>query len=322
MGELGVTTNALLPFSPATWVATNRPERSLVSNCREPMGRRPYLLPLGMPKLLKLCVTVGLLSWASAASAQNPEAGRVDRRGDQAVLIVDGARPLDSAAITLAQEFGIAVSVEDPPYVFRDDIKDVPAEVARTPNQRQRVLAPKGGRLEVRFALNSDGLPRDLPGLLRDLVAAANTQFPFAYRVDRAGARFTLVPTRTRDALGQVTEIMSLMDRRVTIPPGVRSIAESARLMAEALSAQTGRRVDCCQAYVAGIPWGMAEIAFQATDEPARNVLTRLIAAASPDRSDRVHWLQRFCASSTCCLRTVPSLRKTADFDRRYSRDS
>jgi hypothetical protein len=246
-----------------------------------------------MPALFGLCATIGFLASASALSAQNPEAGRVVRQGDQAVLIVDGPRPVDSAAITLAQEFGIAVSVEDPPYVFQDDLKDVTADVWRVPNPQRRVLIPKGGRLEIRFALKPDGSPQDLPGLLRDLVAAANSSFPFAYRLDADGTRFTLLPTRTRDALGQVMEVTPLLDRRVTIPAGTRSIAATAVLMADALSAQTGLRVNCCQGAVAGIPWGMAEVAFESNSEPARNVLMRLISAAARGRSDRVFWLQR-----------------------------
>ena len=246
-----------------------------------------------MAGLLRLCVTIGLLSCVSAVSAQNPEAGRIERAGDQAVLIVDAPRPVDSAAITLAQEFGIAVSVEDPPYLFRDDVKDVTAEVSRTPNPPRRALIPKGGPLEVRFFLNSDGSPQDLPGLLRDIIATANARLPFAYRVDRDGNRFTLVPTRTRDVLGQVVEVTPLMDRRVTIAAGTRSIAATAALMADALSAQTGLRVSCCQGAVAGVPWGMAEIAFEANNEPARSVLRRLIEAASPGQSQRAYWLQR-----------------------------
>ncbi len=37
----------------------------------------------------------------------------------------------------------------------------------------------------------------------------------------------------------------------------------------------------------------MAEVAFEANNEPARNVLMRLIAAALPGQSDRAFWLQR-----------------------------
>jgi hypothetical protein len=200
---------------------------------------------------------------------------------------------VDSAATTLAQEFGIPVSVEDPPYIFRDDIKDVTAEVSRVANPQRRVLIPKGGRLEIRFALKADGYPQDLPGLLQNLITVANSRFPFAYRLDTDGTRFTIVPTRARDALGKETEATPLLDRRVSIPAGTRSIAATVDLVADALSAQTGLSVGCCQVVVAGVPWGMAEIAFEANNEIARNVLMRLIAAAEPSESDRAFWRQR-----------------------------
>jgi hypothetical protein len=44
------------------------------------------------------------------------------------MLTVDGPRPMDSAVITLAEQFGINVRVEDPP-IFRDDVKDVTGQI-------------------------------------------------------------------------------------------------------------------------------------------------------------------------------------------------
>jgi hypothetical protein len=212
--------------------------------------------------MMRLCVMIGLLASAVAGLAQNPEVGRIDRRGDRAVLVVEGPRPVDSAALTLAKEFGVAISVEDPLFVSAGNF-----------------------RVEIPFALNATGTPSDLPGLVRDLITAANSRLPFAYRIDAEGARLTLVPTGTKE--------MPLLDRRVTIPAGTRSVAASAGLMAEALAAQTGMRVSCCQAFVAGIPWGLQETSFGADNESARSVLRRLIVAASPQHADHTFWLQR-----------------------------
>ena len=78
------------------------------------------------------CFFLYAIGGAMFAIAQSPEAGHLERAGNQATLTVDGPRPVDSAAITLAEEFGINVSVEDPPYLFRDDVKDVTGEIART----------------------------------------------------------------------------------------------------------------------------------------------------------------------------------------------
>jgi hypothetical protein len=234
-----------------------------------------------------------ILCCCGVVLAQNPELGRVERNGNEATLIVEGPRPVDSAASTLASEFGIRVNVEDPAYIFRDDVKDVTANVARSAPIPRPVLVPMGGKLEVHFILGSNGMPVDIPGVLRSLVDAANAQFPFQYRLDADGSWFTISPTHTRDQLGHRVSAVPLLDRHVTIPPGTRPIMQSASLMADALSAQTGLRVNCCQAFVAGIPWGLTEIFFEANDEPARSILKRLFTAAAINQPDRDYWLQR-----------------------------
>jgi hypothetical protein len=229
---------------------------------------------------------------AAAGLAQSSEEGQIQRVGSQSTLTINSPRPLDSAAMTLAQHFGINVSVEDPPYIFQDDVKDVTAEVARASNPTRRVLIPKGGRLEITFPVGADGLPAD-PELLEKLVQQANAQYPFAYRLDDTGGFHTLIPTRMRDALGHAIGITPLLDRRVTIPLGTRTIAETANLMTAALSAQTGLQVSCCQGVIVGIPWGLSTISFQAQDEPARSVLIRLITADLQGKPNHYYWLQR-----------------------------
>jgi hypothetical protein len=44
-----------------------------------------------------------ILCCCGVALAQNPEMGRVERNGNEANLIVEGPRPVDSAASTLAR---------------------------------------------------------------------------------------------------------------------------------------------------------------------------------------------------------------------------
>ena len=97
-----------------------------------------------MPPVLSRLVA--LIAWAIAAAAQSPQSGQIIRSGQEAKLTVDSPRPLDSAAITLAQEFGIVMNAEDPQYLYSGDFKDVTAEVSRVPNPRRRILVPKGGK--------------------------------------------------------------------------------------------------------------------------------------------------------------------------------
>lgn len=204
------------------------------------------------------------------AAAQNPEAGRIERSGDEARLIIeDRPRPVDAAAITLAEQFGILVNVEDP----------LPA-----------VLVSSGQSLEVSFRTNPGGQPQDAWALIEDLRATANTRLGLSYRLDEAGGMRTLVGLRA----GAVP----VLDRRINIPIGMRMVLEHAKLMAEELSKQTGARIDCCQPFVAGVPWGLERIFYGAQDEPARDVLIGLIRATH----GHFYWLMRCEPSGVFCF--------------------
>ncbi|MEO8662505.1 MAG: hypothetical protein ABI693_28855 [Bryobacteraceae bacterium] len=173
----------------------------------------------------------------ASAFPQNPEAGHIEIAGREGILTVDAPRPVDAAAMTLAERYGIAVSVEDPVYQHPGTIKDVTAGVVRTPSPGLRVLVPLGGRLQVHFAVNDDGTPQDVPTLLQAIADAANAQFPFGWRLDATPGWLTLIPTRTTSAGGRTIASPALLDRKITIPAGTRSVAVHAKMLADALSA-------------------------------------------------------------------------------------
>lgn len=219
------------------------------------------------------------LTWiflsASVLFAQT-ESARVERSGNQGVLIAEGGRPVAAAAWELAFHFGMAISVEDPEYIHEADVVDVTDQVARG-SVDHSILVPRSVRLEVPFEAAADGWPTNRLVLVDDLIEAANAALPFAYRLDVTGLPFAIVPKKTRNADGNAIEMTPLLDRLVSIPHGRRKVNESASLMAQALSDQTGLRVGCCQSVIAGHPWGLEEAEFGADNEPARNVLRRLL---------------------------------------------
>lgn len=176
----------------------------------------------------------------------------------KARLVAEGPRPLDAAAVLIANEFGVAVSVEE------------------------LLSGPRLGKLDVSFALSPDGSIENIPVLLQALVDEAKHQLGSEYRVD---GRILIQegPGRT----------MPLLDRPITIPSGIRSLAESAGILSQELSKQTGFRVHCCQAAIAGIPWGMQSVWFGAKEEKARSVLGRLIALSLEGQPNRYYWLLR-----------------------------
>jgi hypothetical protein len=126
--------------------------------------------------------------------------------------------------------------------------------------------------------LGPDGKPANIGALLDQLRQGANAVVGFGYRLEEDEGAWAFVATRTRDS-----QFLPLLDRRLTIPFGMRSVAENAHLMAAELSKQTGAHIGCCQSVIAGVPWGLEVIPFAASNESARSVLLRL-TRATPGR--------------------------------------
>jgi hypothetical protein len=247
-----------------------------------------------MGKVLSFSMTAVLL-WSALAEA-HAQCAQVTRSNDTVTVTADTWRPLSAIAQTLANTFGIVISAEDPDLLFTGDLTDTTERALpewRAAHPNTRVYIPKAWRLQFEFRTHKDETPEDVAGLLQQVVNRANAQSPFRYRLDVDGEFNTFVPTRTRDDAGGVVEKVPLLDRHIDISAGTRMIAQHGEMLAKALSTQTGLRVSCCQLFVAGIPWGMARVAFEAHDEPARQVLERLIRLdqQSKNPSSRYYWL-------------------------------
>jgi len=241
----------------------------------------------------------GLLVCSALGATRGSDCASVNKSGDEVALMAESWDPVLAISRTLADHYGISVSIEAPKWAFPIDTEDVavadPAFSVQHGGVHYRVM--KRHVVEVRFSAPWNGSPDDVPGLLRQVADAANKEMPYAYRLDVSGSDYALVPTRTRNSRAELEDVQPLLDRHVTIPPGTRSIAEHAKLMADQLSQQTGLHVSCCQSFVAGIPWGLAKVAFEADDTPAREVLKSLINierqanSKAPNRyPDFDHW--------------------------------
>lgn len=170
--------------------------------------------------------------------------------------------------------YGVIVSVESPRWAFPFDTENVADAdpIWSSQHNNAHYLLMKRHSLELQFVL-----PIDVPRLLHQLVDAANKEMSYAYHLDVNDGEYAVVPTKTLNSAGQSEDVQPLLDHQVTVPLGQRSIAAHAELMAKQLSQQTGLHVSCCQSVVAGIPWGMQVISFEAHDQPARQVVRTLI---------------------------------------------
>jgi len=243
----------------------------------------------------------GLLVTSLIGGAQNPnDCASVKENGNEVTLRAESWDPVLTIGRTLADRYGINVSVEAPKWAFPGDSEDVavadPAFSEQHANIHYDIM--KRHAIEVRFSTSGNRHPDDVARLLRQMADAANREMPYGYRLDVSGGDYALVPTRTRKSNGDLEDVLPLLDRNVTIPMGTRSIAEHANLMADELSKQTGLHVGCCQGLVAGVPWGTAEVRFEADNKPAREVLKWLIlteqqanSQASSRHPNYDHWV-------------------------------
>jgi len=250
-----------------------------------------------------LFLLAGLSVTSLIGGAQNPDdCPSVKENGDEVTLRAESWDPVLTIGRTLADRYGIKVSVEAPKWAFPGDTEDVAVADPTFSEQHNNIHydVMKRHAIEVRFSTSESRQPEDVAGLLRQVADAANREMPYGYRLDGSAGDYALVPTRTRNSNGDLEDVLPLLDRNVSIPSGTRSIAEHANLMAGELSKQTGLHIGCCQALVAGVPWGMAEVRFGADNKPAREVLKWLIlteqqanSQASGRHPDYDHWVVR-----------------------------
>jgi hypothetical protein len=243
-----------------------------------------------------------LLTSLIGGAPRPDDCASVEKNGDEITLRAESWDPVLAIGITIADRYGVNVSVEAPRWAFPGDTEDVAVADPAFSEQHENIHYDimKRHAIEVRFSTSGNGHPDDVARLLRQLADAANREMPYGYRLDVSGDDYALVPTRTRNSNGNLEDVLPLLDRNVTISSGTRSIAEHANLMADELAKQTGLHIGCCQSLVAGVPWGMAEVGFEADHKPAREVLKSLIlieqqanSQASSRHPDYDHWVVR-----------------------------
>ena len=170
-----------------------------------------------------VAILVGLLFCSMLASAQSSDCASVTRSGDEVILTADSWDPLHALSATLADRYGISVSVESPQWAFPSDAEDVAVVDPQFSAQHNNIhyLMMKPHVVQIRFA-GADHASTDLHGLMLQLVKSANEALPYAYRLDVQDDKYVVVPTKTRNSAGELEEVQPLLDRHVSISPDSR----------------------------------------------------------------------------------------------------
>ena len=231
---------------------------------------------------------ISLLPLIVAASSNNPEAGTISVSGSVAILRVESPRPLDSAAVTVAETYHWVINAEDPPYACADDLKDISSSQFRQAYPGRKLLIPKGGALEVSYRVPPNGEPLNPEPVLRQIVSTYNSHFPFRYRVETQGDVYSFVPEVGRNSACKPVSIARLLDMRMSIPKTATDAQDMFTLLGRALSKTTGLHVSCGFGIFDN---GLAQtpVVVEATGERARDVLLRMTKSIGY----RMQWLER-----------------------------
>lgn len=145
-----------------------------------------------------LLLACALLLCARPAEAQRSDCAIVTTDGDRVTLTANSWDPVLAIGRTLADRYGIAVSVETPKWTFPSDTESVAIADPEWSAQHRNAhyLVMKRHLLQVRFSSRGDWVP-NVDALVRQIVDAANREMPYAYRVDAQGKNYVLVPTKT-----------------------------------------------------------------------------------------------------------------------------
>jgi len=150
----------------------------------------------------------GLLVTSLIGGAQNPnEWASVTENGDEVTLRAEWWDPVLSIGRTLADRYGISVSVEAPKWAFPGDTEDVAVADPAFSEQHNNIHYDVMRRhvIEVRFStVPGNRHPDDVARLLHQVADAVNREMPYGYRLDVSGGDYALVSTRTRNSNGDL----------------------------------------------------------------------------------------------------------------------
>jgi hypothetical protein len=198
------------------------------------------------------------------------------------------SRPLETAAETLERTYGWIVTYEDPPYVFSLDTDDVSESICRSNCDQieHRTLVPRS--TPYVYMLDEDkakegelGAPTVIAALLDAHNRSGNPgKFrALAVRVPGGPMVFHIVPYEMRDEHGQSKAYTPLLDTRITIAPGKRSLEAILNEIEAKLQAATG--VEFVTAAIGSNYLTQTAVDFDAQNEVARDVLRRLLIEKS-----------------------------------------
>jgi hypothetical protein len=187
-------------------------------------------------------------------------------------VTVSDPRPVAAAIEELERVSGKRITYEDPPLL--DDSQTMP--MVQGANTDTSLLIPKGGSL--RFKLPADASAEAVVAAVEKIVADFNAGQRAATFSVRHDEMAHVVPRQVAVASGRLVPVTPVLDSKITLTPKRRSGLELLEEICRTVSAVSGQVVG-----VGTVPTNalvQQHVEISAKDEPARDVLEKLIAAS------------------------------------------
>jgi hypothetical protein len=213
-----------------------------------------------------------------ARQEQFTDRAQVLHRQSSATVVANDARPLDQAITAIREEYGWAVSFEDPPYRSRFDLVES-AQLLRESGVHHRI--PAGGAFQSTYpeAPNlwslASGEEEVLDKVVSDYNASRNPG-KFVVRKQLDGT-YTIIGDHIEDDNGNEVPVSSVLDTPITISTQTRYFAVTVNLILQTLSSRVGANIGYGGA---GGGLGTAQVTVGGTNVSARSLLLQAIDGA------------------------------------------
>ena len=204
------------------------------------------------------------------------------------VLSVNDPRPMAQAVLALIRSYPVTITYEDPRYEFAGDLREVTRPPRETLRPQVGTVVPRGGVFQAAYDVAEDtGQPVDLTAAIQSIIDA-NNQAPHGahFALRRSGDIFHVVPAEIRDGSGRWMPQRSILDVPITFSSAAeRGAFELLDAILKEISAATGRVIIGRYAsgpLACGIPCAAYDRKIDARNEPARDVLMRLLHSLNP----------------------------------------
>jgi len=174
---------------------------------------------------------------------------------------VSDPRPLSAAILILEARTKLAITYEDPPYLYPDEIAVSP----------EGPLIPKGGSID--FSYSDDSEPSNIIQSL--LEAHSKMGNPGIFQVDKSEGFYLVFPLKYRNEKGELIPQSSLLDSPISISAQNISGIDIIEILCDKLSKALNKNVMI--GMIPTKPFSKIYESYNVIDQPARSHLIKLI---------------------------------------------